>query len=220
MAENKCKQNSTQKVVDRLNLESNGSLEEDKSEEAVLLSPKDRIRRQKIFESCFGWKSPDKIKSSSNNSPLDMFSTYHQSALAGFSSEDAFETLEYEGLANRESSFSFPQRPIEQEVLKQEEVEIEQRANRKRKETLSSQNDKFAYQGDLNDHISVKEIPFYQRVNVGKESAAGVSSDICVWLVFVLFLFLILALVFLAFEIMINVEVSIFHAQKLNCTLK
>jgi len=140
--------------------------------EEGIISPRDKARRQKLFEKCFGEKSNlDQVDS------MRMFSSFHHpsfqhSNLDAFSNNDVFE---YQNFSNKDQTnlFNFPHVPIEQETLKQEEVEIEKRVNKQRKETLgegssSSNKDKFNAGIDL---------PFFQRVNVGDETFAGVPVD-------------------------------------------
>ncbi|XP_047130128.1 AMP deaminase 2 isoform X1 [Hydra vulgaris] len=100
---------------------------------------------------------------------LDQFSTGNDDVFAKYQNLNGFDP----------SLFNFPHRPIEKEALKLEELEIVQRLNRKRKETLdllSNQEIKTDYQNDVNTELFEKELPFYQRVNVG-ESVGGVPID-------------------------------------------
>ena len=181
MADHRYKQ-----TVHVINLKLDSALQEEpllQSDREVLLSPRDRARRQKIIETCFGGsRSPkDRRRSSSssgNNNPIvkEMYSSY-QNPMQAFtvSNDSVFEAFE-QGLSNRETSFNFPQKPIEQLLLKQEEVEIEQRANRKRKETQQGDCSNEVENELPNEDTYVKEGQYFQRVTVGEESALGVSQ--------------------------------------------
>ena len=89
--------------------------------------------------------------------------------------------FDYQNLSSKDQStlFNFPQRPIEQEALKQEELEIEKRASKKRKATAGDASiTTYAQEIELQEiykDLSRKPIPFFQRVNVGEETFAGVS---------------------------------------------
>ena len=162
--------------------------------EESLRSPKDKARRQKIFEQCFSSTSSLPEKRGSTviiPAAVGMYSSF-QDTLEAFSNDDAFD---YKNLSSREQTtlFNFPQKPIEQEALRQEEVAIERRSNRKRRETLSAaanvapsdnlnlEPDKIEQSDydDINNDLARKQPPFFQRVNVGEQSSAGgVSKNI------------------------------------------
>lgn len=145
-----------------------------------LRSPQDQERRKKIFEN---WrqkasKTGKRSLSLSTATDIDMYSSSFQNTLDHFSNDEAFD---YKGFTDQSTLFNFPQKPIEQEALRLEEVEIEQRANRKRKETADTQStvaddSKVPCTDDVNLDLSRKFLPCFQRVNVGEDGASGVSS--------------------------------------------
>ena len=85
--------------------------------------------------------------------------------------------------------FQFPNKPIEVEALRLEEVEIEQRVNQKRKHYAQSQYSVTSEHALSNDQPSVdegqcldadlsrKETPLFQRVNVGEQSSVGIPRE-------------------------------------------
>ena len=138
---------------------------------ANLRSPKDKARREKIITN---WKHlAAKTKPLQAVLPSIMYSSTFQSTLDHFSaSNDAFEFQQ-----DQTTLFNFPNKPIEKHALQKEEVEIEQRANRKRKETIVESID-----GDSKIRCTDEEFMFYptekftscfQRINVGEEGAAA-----------------------------------------------
>ena len=139
---------------------------------ASVRSPKDKARREKIIHN---WKYLAGRTTDSNLK--QMYSSTFQSTLDHFSttSDAAFEFSQ-----DQTTLFNFPQKPIEQEVLLREEVKIEQRANRKRKETIADTksfddgDSKFQCTEELNFDLARKFPPCFQRINVGEQGAAGV----------------------------------------------
>ncbi|XP_057301542.1 AMP deaminase 2-like isoform X2 [Hydractinia symbiolongicarpus] len=160
-----------QTVIDQLDIT---EVEAQHQSDDISRSPRDKARRKKIFDACFINKS---------SRPLQrMYSSDFQTTLDTFANDDAFE---YNNLTTREEStlFNFPQKPIEQDALRQEEVEIEKRVNKKRKETLGdwiSQTSEKKQCEDIDElatELDRKQTPFFQRVNVGEQSAAGVPVE-------------------------------------------
>ena len=105
-----------------------------------------------------------------------MYSSFQES-LDQFPSGNDDVFTKYQSLTGLEANlFNFPHRPIEKEALKLEELEIVQRVNKKRKETLDllgNQEIKPDYQNFVYPDVFEKEVPIFQRVNVG-ESLGGV----------------------------------------------
>lgn len=145
-----------------------------------LRSPQDKERRKKIINhwKCAGKKSGKRSLSLSTAAEIAMYSSSFQNTLDHFSNEETFDY--HQGFTDQSTLFNFPQKPIEQEALRLEEIEIEQRANRKRKETIadtqSHDESKIACVDDLNFDLSRKFPPCFQRVNVGEEGASGVRN--------------------------------------------
>lgn len=138
---------------------------------ANLRSPKDKARREKIITN---WKHL-----AAKTKPLQvlqsMYTSTFQNTLDHFSaSNDAFEFQQ-----DQTTLFNFPHKPIEKQALQKEEVEIEQRANRKRKETIVESSidvdakirctdEEFVF-----DPTAENFNPCFQRINVGEEGAAA-----------------------------------------------
>uniref|UniRef100_A0A7M6DPC9 AMP deaminase n=1 Tax=Clytia hemisphaerica TaxID=252671 RepID=A0A7M6DPC9_9CNID len=147
---------------------------------ANLRSPKDKARREKIIDN---WKHIAH-KTKPLTSVMSMYTSTFQSTLDHFSSSnDAFDSnFEFAHAQDQTTLFNFPQKPIEKQALLQEEVEIEQRANRKRKETVADTqsfdgDSKHRCTEDLNFDLARKLTPCFQRINVGEQGAAGVPVD-------------------------------------------
>lgn len=151
------------------------------------LSPRDKARRQKIFEKCFGMAESKVAEANNLHEHLRKYSSLHHPS--GFFQQGGTlalegigdEVFDYQNLSSKDQStlFNFPHRPIEQEALKQEELEIEKRASKKRKATAGDASiTTYAQEIELQEiykDLSRKPIPFFQRVNVGEETFAGVS---------------------------------------------
>lgn len=186
-SESKCKQNSdlTDESDDVFNIQSSTSSETENNDLKSPTSCNDKKRRQKIFVKCFG---SDASLSQSivtppplevDNTSFNMFPALGTNHVMFQTSEEAYE---FNGLSKKdeESLFHFPNKPIEVEALRQEEVEIEKRVNKKRKATIADDEN---LEGNHDDHkqldndLSKKEIPFFQRVNVGELSAVGVPVE-------------------------------------------
>lgn len=109
-----------------------------------------------------------------------MYSTFKDTLEHFSTSNDAFDYSQ-----ENTTLFNFPQKPIAQQALLQEEVEIEQRVNRKRKETIADAQSLASFDGDVAKFhcteenafdLSRKFPPCFQRINVG-EAAAGVPVE-------------------------------------------
>jgi len=135
-------------------------------------SEKRRKRRKKIFQHCFGSDEcvnsiqPAMFSNVPNHLPL------HLLDLKNDDSDDSHMTLKQE-----DNLFQFPHKPIEVEALRLEEVEIEQRVNKKRKATSFGGGDVGDDHQNNVEFEGRKETPYFQRVNVGEQSAAGVPID-------------------------------------------
>ena len=174
--------NSDKSAVNQLDLSNENNYE---FVDGGTLSPRDKARRQKIFEKCFGMAEGKIAEANNLHEHLRKYSSFHHPSgffqhggtLEGF----VDEVFDYQNLSNKDQStlFNFPQRPIEQEALKQEELEIEKRASKKRKATVGDASiTTHAQEIELQEiykDLSRKPIPFFQRVNVGEETFAGVS---------------------------------------------
>ena len=146
---------------------------------ANLRSPKDKARRERIIDN---WKHIAH-KTKPISSVMAMYTSTFQNTLDHFSaSNDAFDSnFEFSHPQDQTTLFNFPHKPIEKQALLQEEVENEQRANRKRKETIA---DTQSFDGeskhrcteDLSFDLSRKFPPCFQRINVGEQGAAGVRK--------------------------------------------
>lgn len=163
--------NESKHSLEKLNLKPPEESDTDSDAGANLRSPQDKARREKIINT---WKNI-----AARTRPLQalqsMYSATFQNTLDNFSSsDDAFDFPQDQTL------FNFPQKPIEKEALQREEVEIEQRANRKRKETVADAqsidggDSKVQCTEDLMFDLTQKFPPCFQRINVGEEGAAGV----------------------------------------------
>jgi len=170
MASGKGKQ-SLEPLVD---VKASGESDTDSDAGANLRSPKDKARREKIIHN---WKHL--AERTVNSNLKQMYSSTFQTTLDHFTttSDAAFEYGQ-----DQTTLFNFPQKPIEQEALLREEVEIEQRVNRKRKETIADTQsfddlgDKFRCTEELNFDLARKFPPCFQRINVGEQGAAGVGN--------------------------------------------
>lgn len=137
---------------------------------ANLRSPKDKARREKIITN---WKNIA-AKTKPLQAVQSMYSSRFRNTLDHFSaSNNAFEFQQDQQL------FNYPHKPIEKEALQKEEVEIEQRSNRKRKETIVESIDgdskiRCTDEEFMFDPSTEKFTPCFQRINVGEEGAAGV----------------------------------------------
>ena len=174
--------NSDKSAVNQLDLSNENNNE---FVDGGTLSPRDKARRQKIFEKCLGMAESKIAEANNLHEHLRKYSSFHHPSgffqnggtLEGFSDE----VFDYQNLSSRDQStlFNFPQKPIEQEALKQEELEIEKRASKKRKATVGDASiTTHAQEIELQEiykDLSRKPIPFFQRVNVGEETFAGVS---------------------------------------------
>ena len=167
--------NESKHSLEELSIRPTEESDTDSDAGANLRSPKDKARREKIIS--------NRKYLANKTKPLQslqlchsMYSSTFQNTLDHFSaSNDAFEFQQDTTL------FNFPQKPIEKEVLQREEVEIEQRANRKRKETIDTQSfdggdSKIRCTEELMFDLTEKFPPCFQRINVGEEGAAGVCN--------------------------------------------
>ena len=131
----------------------------------------EKARRQKIFDHCFG--SCDSLK-------FTMFHENHHFQHMNQEEEGSCNSFEPGEPRKDESSFQFPHKPIEVEALRLEEVEQEQRVNKRRKaNSIVADGDVENRIHDCDDLESEssscrKSTPIFQRVVVGEQSAAGV----------------------------------------------
>ena len=148
----------------------------------VLLSPIDttRSRRAKILECCISPTQKSPTMDAANYTL--QYSSFNQ-ALEALNREEGFK-MELAKQQSISDPFQFPNRPIEQRVLLNEEVEMEREFNRKHGGSLLGEpmghDEEQAYCFQELDDIARKPAPGYQRVSMTGENVSGVSRPFVV----------------------------------------
>lgn len=150
-----------------------------------LLSPADRARRARIYEICFGAGGSPVARVTLENAVT--FASFTPD-MSTYSDEDAEHLLA--GLGSTSNPFLFPQKPIEQKELLNEEVEIVHRSRKKAEiwpegSVLESDEVKSSEASQHHGHITAPcispagafTLPYFQRVYLAGEGSllAGVS---------------------------------------------